>query len=161
MKLYGTTAIIDGQATGAFVIAKSNDEAASKALSRLPEGGRLTHIIEFCEATRENFTRNKLGNFLPEADQTEFTVAAILEIIGMMSRLNNQLRAAVNDTEKMICEKFGFQTFNLQITEPNGTVQFHHVHHYDIASARKVAEKFAHDQYGNGAEVTRIEKVDS
>lgn len=161
MKLYGTTALIDGKATGAFLIAKDNDEAASKALARLPEGGKLTHIIEFCKASRATLTRNKLGELCPASDQIEFTVETLLSMIGEMSRMNNELRNSISQILEIVTRLGLLQfSFAVSVPGPDGKqTQHHNVYHYDIEQAKTAAEKFTRKEYGDSARITNIQEV--
>lgn len=158
MNLYGATALVDGKPTGAFLIARDNDDAAAKAMSRMPEGGKLTHIVQFCEARIGTLQRNRLYEYCPQSDQIEFTCVTLLHLIGAMSQANNMLRAAISGIQEIVA-KCGLRQYAFVVTESNGVIQHHNCYHTDLEKATEQAEQFAREQYGTGAKVTNIEEI--
>lgn len=96
MYVFAITAVVDDRPVAAWLLASDNDEASAKASAKLPEGGKLAHVIQVCPATLSNLQRNKLLSFVPMPDAIEFTSKAVLEVIQIQAQLNQQLSEAID-----------------------------------------------------------------
>jgi len=157
--LYAVTALADGKPVGAFVIARDADEAASRASARLPDG-KLTHIVEFCEARLGTLKRNGLLHFLPDDEQVEFLTGTMLQIVDAQSKQIATLGACIESLTATVVDKLGLRQFAFTVIERRtGMVQLHECFAPDLESAGREAKRFTNETYGDDAIVQSLREI--
>lgn len=157
--LYAVTALADGKPVGAFVIASDADEAASRATARLPDG-KLTHIVEFCEARISTLKRNGLLACFPESERVEFLTETLLQIVDAQSKQIATLRTCIESLTGTLVEKLGLRQFAFTVIEGRtGIVQLHECFAPDPEQAKQEAERFTNQHYGDGAIVQKVREI--
>lgn len=146
--LYAVTAIKNGLPVGAFVIAANPDECTARAMQRLGDRGRLTHIAPLCEATLGTLKRNGLLPYCGKGEQIEFLTDTLLEIIAMLLDQVATLRAALGSVTGTLQEKLNLKRFKFSAKDREGVTQFHETFAPDFGTAYQAIMELCQTEYG-------------